>query len=70
MASETPTQVMSMTKRYGNTVFTINAFCSENGTSTFEEKLLELIRNDMSHVGNTNADMADSNAASGDTGAA
>lgn len=44
MASKAPTQVMRMTRRYGNTVYTVNAFCSESSGYTFEEKLLELIR--------------------------
>jgi len=47
MASNTP--VMVMTKRYGNTTYTVNTFCSESSGASFEEKLLELIRNAADH---------------------
>ena len=68
MASTTP--VMRMTKRYGKTTYIINAFCNENSGCTFEDKLLELIRNDMSHAGNENTDKADCKVASDNSGAA
>ncbi|NLM78253.1 MAG: hypothetical protein GX173_09225 [Ruminococcaceae bacterium] len=68
MANTTP--VMRMTKRYGKTTYIVNAFCSESSVCTFEDKLLELIRNDMNHASNASADMADRNAASDDSGAA
>ena len=68
MANTTP--VMRMTKRYGKTTYIVNAFCNESSGCTFEDKLLELIRNDMNHVGDASADMANHNAASGDSGAA
>ena len=68
MANTTP--VMRMTKRYGKTTYVVNAFCSESSGCTFEDKLLELIRNDMNHAGNVSADMADCNAAPDDSGAA
>ena len=68
MANTTP--VMRMTKRYGNTTYIVNAFCIESSGCTFEDKLLELIRNDMNHVSDASADMDESNAASDDSGAA
>ena len=68
MANTTP--VMRMTKHYGKTIYVVNAFCSESSGCTFEDKLLELIRNDMNHAGDASADMADHNAASDDSGAA
>ena len=68
MASTTP--VMRMTKHYGKTTYVVNAFCSENGGCTFEDKLLELIRNDMNHAGDASTDMDVHNAASHDSGAA
>ena len=68
MANTTP--VMRMTKRYGKTTYIVNAFCNESSGCTFEDKLLELIRNDMNHAGDASADMANHNAASGDSGAA
>ena len=43
------TQVIHMTKRYGNTLYCVNALCPTDGTGTFEEKLLELIRNESKH---------------------
>lgn len=68
MANTTP--VMRMTKRYGKTTYIVNAFCNESSGCTFEDKLLELIRNDMNHVGDASADMVDRNAAPNDSGAA
>ena len=38
MANTTP--VIHMTKRYGNTLYSVNAFCPTDGAGTFEEKLL------------------------------
>ena len=43
------TQVIHMTKRYGNTLYSVNTFCPTDGAGTFEEKLLELIRNESDH---------------------
>ena len=43
------TQVIHMTKRHGNTLYSVNALCPTDGTGTFEEKLLELIRNESEH---------------------
>ena len=68
MALTTP--VMRMTKRYGKTTYIVNAFCNESSGCTFEDKLLELIQNDMNQVGDASADMENHNAASGDSGAA
>ena len=68
MANTTP--VMRMTKRYGKTTYIVNAFCSESSGCTFEDKLLELIRNDMNHVGDAGTDLAHRNATSDDSGAA
>lgn len=68
MANTTP--VMRMTKRYGKTTYIVNAFCNENSGCTFEDKLLELIRNDMNQVSDVNTDMADHNATPNDSGAA
>ena len=68
MANTTP--VMRMTKRYGKTTYIVNAFCNESSGCTFEDKLLELIRNDMNHVSDANTDMADHNATPNDSGAA
>ena len=68
MANTTP--VMRMTKYYGKTTYVVNAFCSESSGCTFEDKLLELIRNDMNHADDANADMVERKAASDDSGAA
>lgn len=67
MANTTP--VMRMTKYYGKTTYVVNAFCSESSGCTFEDKLLELIRNDMNHAGNASADMADCHVAPDDSSA-
>ena len=68
MANTTP--VMRMTKRYGKTTYIVNAFCNESSGCNFEDKLLELIRNDMNHAGDANADRDERNAVSDDSGAA
>ena len=47
MANTTP--VIHMTKRYGNTLYSVNVLCPADGAGTFEEKLLELIRNESDH---------------------
>ena len=41
-------QVMSsFTKKIGQTTFKVNVFFAENTTSTFEDKLLHLMENDI-----------------------
>lgn len=44
-------KVLSFTKRYGNTVYTVNAYCPEEGTHTFEDRLLHLIKLEMERSG-------------------
>lgn len=65
MASNTP--VMVMTRRYGSTSYTVNAFFNESSGISFEEKLLELIRNDTDHEGTADTKGAE---AHNDNGAA
>ena len=43
-------QVMSsFTKKIGQTTFKVNVFFAENTTSTFEDKLLHLMANDIAN---------------------
>ena len=61
MANTTP--VIHMTKRYGNTLYSVNALCPAEGAGTFEEKLLELIRNESDHRGSDRKDEAEDHSA-------
>ncbi len=45
MAKNTP--MMQMTRRYGHTLYNISAYSNPDGDSTYEEKLLQLIRHEM-----------------------
>lgn len=44
MARKTP--IMEMTRRYGHTVYNVNAFCNPDSNVTYEEKLLTLIKHE------------------------
>lgn len=45
MAKQTP--MMEMTSRYGHTVYNISTYDNPDSGSTYEEKLLQLIRHEM-----------------------
>ncbi len=45
MAKRTP--MMEMTRRCGHTVYSISAYSNPDSDSTYEEKLLQLIRHEM-----------------------
>jgi len=45
VAKQTP--MMEMTRRYGHTLYSISAFSNPDSSSTYEEKLLQLIRHEM-----------------------
>ena len=57
------TQVIHMTKRYGNTLYSVNALCPAEGVGTFEEKLLQLIRNESEHRDSNQKDEAEDHSA-------
>ena len=40
-------KMLSLTTRYGNTVYTVNAYCPEEETHTFADRLLHLIKLEM-----------------------
>ena len=42
MVQNTP--VMKMTRRYGRTVYKVAAYCSPDSKATYEDRLLQLIR--------------------------
>ena len=44
MTKNTP--MMEMTRRYGHTVYTINAYGSSDTSNTYEDRLLHLIRHE------------------------
>ena len=37
---------MEMTRRYGHTVYNVNAYCNPDSNVTYEEKLLTLIKHE------------------------
>ncbi len=41
-----PKPMMEMTRRYGHTVYSISAFGNPESASTYEERLLHLIRHE------------------------
>ncbi len=41
------TSIMEMTRRYGHTVYNISAYSNPDSGSTYEEKLLQLIRHEV-----------------------
>ena len=45
MVKNTP--IMEMTRRYGHTLYNISAYSHPDSSSTYEEKLLQLIRHEM-----------------------
>jgi len=46
------TLMMEMTRRYGHTVYTISAFGNPDTASTYEDRLLHLIRHEAEKVDN------------------
>lgn len=44
MAKKTP--IMEMTRRYGHTVYNVNAYCNPDSNVTYEETLLTLIKHE------------------------
>ena len=51
--------IMQTTRRYGHTLYTINAFGKPEGTNTYEDRLLQLVR--------LEAEKCDSNQRNNDT---
>lgn len=48
MAKNTP--MMKMTRRYGHTVYNICAYSNPDSSSTYEEKLLQLIHHEINDL--------------------
>ena len=44
------TLMMEMTRRYGHTLYSISAYSNPNSHSTYEEKLLQLIRHEINNL--------------------